>query len=408
MSSKHDFLIALKYQNDIPSAPCGPYLKNVGMYHDFETCVEYRTSTLEKGYVWQPHFGPDLGISLDLVDQDLLLSQDKEVQKLDQSDIRYLSSIAEKGRGKARQLDQSSKPWWLRNTTYMENNIFNQIPKARVDGLDAAQRRSKIRNKKDPFSKEGIVESFELVRDTVEDIRRKGKVKRVMEVLPLAPWIDGSPIDPISFLGKKHSLVRFDEDPQLLSNKTASLPTKAKEEPDENDGKKVKRMRIDRGIITNLRQPDKAVEFKKALLPEVSLVAPLADDEPSNDKEAEDSQVESAKTNKESAGKEDTPDQDDSLEGTLYDWVIDYRMEVLGSDVKDSFVFLMNNELNGEFSSADDTSSSSDRGNGSSSTGDASEDQHTVHFFPLRARIDLRKIPYEDAKPHECYVLPQE
>ena len=37
---------------------------------------EYKISTLEKSFIWQPNFGLDMGINLDLVDQESILVQE--------------------------------------------------------------------------------------------------------------------------------------------------------------------------------------------------------------------------------------------------------------------------------------------------------------------------------------------
>jgi len=139
-----EFIIKLKFANNLPNAPSGPFLKSIpyvnnGSYSSLydNKFPEYRTSTLEKGYTWQPHFGPDLGIQLDLVDQDSILETDH--QTVDQSDLKYLTGSVDSGRAKLAQLDQS-KPLWLRNTTYMENNLF-QRGKDQSNGAKGMQAR---------------------------------------------------------------------------------------------------------------------------------------------------------------------------------------------------------------------------------------------------------------------------
>lgn len=67
--SKSDFICLPQFHNNLPNAPCGPYLKNIELLNPYSDFSLYKTSSLEKNHIWQPHFGPDLGLRLDLVDQ---------------------------------------------------------------------------------------------------------------------------------------------------------------------------------------------------------------------------------------------------------------------------------------------------------------------------------------------------
>jgi len=53
----------------------------------------YQISSLEKSCIWQPHYGPELGLKLDLVDQESILPTDTNNAKnvIDVNEIRYLT-----------------------------------------------------------------------------------------------------------------------------------------------------------------------------------------------------------------------------------------------------------------------------------------------------------------------------
>ena len=353
-----EFLISLKYHNNLPNAPSGPFLKNINILQSLDEFPEFRTSTLEKGYVWQPHFGLDLGVKLDLVDQDAILFQEKNnaAPILDQSDLKYLTSTVEKNRGKTKQIDQSSKPWWLRNTTYMENNLYNV---GRVKAIAAesakeisAKKKDNIDYDVDMLSTSYINDSFDLTARTVARLVAENAKRKVLRDLPVVP-MESADLSVPAFLGKNHSLVRFDEDPVVLATEEGYSSSSSTTAP-------AKRRRVDVGVITNLRQAVKSEHTRNAAL-EVSLVSPLV-------------QTTSAETsNGNGNGKE-----------VRFGWVKDYRMDIQQSKVNDSFLFVYS--VGGESSSGNDDS---------------------VQYFPIGSRIDMKKMNPEDSLPHECIVVPE-
>lgn len=346
---KDDFLISLKFQNNLPNAPSGPFLKNISILQSFEEFPEFRTSTLEKGYVWQPHFGLDMGIKLDLVDQEAILAQDKGLQ-LDQSDLKYLTGTVEKGRGKAKQIDQSSKPWWLRNTTYMENNLYNvgRVKAVAAEAKrEASAKRQDIDYDVDMFSAEFINDSFDLVSKTIEGLIAKNANGKLMRDMPLVPL--GADMDSLV-----HSLVRFDEDPTVLNNGSS-----ASEEgySSSSSMSSSKRRKVDRGLITNLRKTVKSEELKHEVS-EVSLVSPLV---PAVLK------------------------SEHAADAVVYSWVKDYRLD--SQFIQDSFLFVY-----------------SDNSNSDSNCANHSSGAEAVQYFPVRSRVDMKKMNPEDSLPHDCIV----
>lgn len=76
----------------------------------------YHQSSLEKNYVWKPHF-PEAGVQLDPWDKEsLLVPEDENLRGDARNDRKYLAE--EDGR-KTTSKD-IERPWWLRNTTYLE------------------------------------------------------------------------------------------------------------------------------------------------------------------------------------------------------------------------------------------------------------------------------------------------
>jgi hypothetical protein len=109
--SDSDFIFQLKYSNTLPEVPSGPYFKDMPPIRKLEEYGKYSVSSLERSYIWQPHFGPEAGVRLDLQDQDSVLVTSKE--EPDHLDLRYLpASVTGKGH------ESENRPLWLRNTVY--------------------------------------------------------------------------------------------------------------------------------------------------------------------------------------------------------------------------------------------------------------------------------------------------
>lgn len=116
--TQSDFICQPKYSNNLPEVPTGPYFKDAKAFRNFEDFATYNFSSLERSYVWHPHFGPEVGIKLELVDQESILHYEKPGSAIDQADLRYLTSA-----GVGKSFKPEDKPFWLRNTTYLENTI---------------------------------------------------------------------------------------------------------------------------------------------------------------------------------------------------------------------------------------------------------------------------------------------
>jgi hypothetical protein len=348
-----EFIIKLKFANNLPNAPSGPFLKaipyiNNGSYSSLfdNKFPEYRTSTLEKGYTWQPHFGPDLGIHLDLVDQDAMLATSSENGSLtvDQSDLKYLTGSVDSGRGKLAQLDQQSKPLWLRNTTYMENNLF-QRGKDQSKGIQARSSALSLQ-KKEMLSTEFIDDSFSLVQVTITNLISKATKLKVHRIMPLLPC-DAAIRHPDASINdvNSHSFVLFDEDPSLSIH---------------NQNNHAKRRKISDGIITNARKVQSKDGAKAQPDIDVSLVSAGVEEE--EKKQGDDTRA---------------------LDGSWveYQWVRDYRMEMHTNEHKDCFVFVYNK--------SDDSSNNSSL---------------NMEYYPIDSRIEMKRLNPEESLPHDALV----
>lgn len=296
-----NFNVKFHYRTSLPSPPCGPYFHNVDILRSLdEGLPEYRTSTLEKSFVWQPHFGPDMGIKLDLVDQESIVIPDRPAP-LDPSEMKYLNgSNTDKSKGKLKSFDQESKPWWLRNTTYLENNPFN---KGKVAEDDLVQRGMAAKSRlvdqtKDLFGVDLVDDSFSKVEATVQRLIAEKKNAHLLWGAPFIPQASADRAEG----SRKRQLVRFDEDPKLI---TKAVPHGADAGVDQ-----VKRFKVDHGLITNERAVIRHDDTVLASTVDVSLVAPDADSVNGH--------------------------------GSRYHWVKDYRMELQDAGSTDCFLLVVN------------------------------------------------------------------
>ena len=147
-----DYLWHMKYRNDLPEIPvgnahsiqfntihsasaflpfklihafplcAGPFLVEIPkLLHPLEHYGTYYQSSIEKNYVWRPHF-PEAGIQVDLWDKEsLIVPQDAALRgSLDMRDLKYIQEGQEGSGGRKAASKDIERPWWLRNTTYLE------------------------------------------------------------------------------------------------------------------------------------------------------------------------------------------------------------------------------------------------------------------------------------------------
>lgn len=194
------FLCSLQYQNTLPSVPSGPFFKQISPVYSFTQYATFQVSSLEKSYVWQPHFGPDAGIKLDLVDQESILLDSSTLANEADKKIFSAQQTAHKNKNHRAEL---VLPAWLRESPNLDTTIYRDEKKLKEE--PAAK---KTRVSDDPYSVEQVGQSFTAVIKTLQQLEQKSGPARKLE------WsVD---IVPAGSLLEELSIVRFDEDIEAL------------------------------------------------------------------------------------------------------------------------------------------------------------------------------------------------
>lgn len=241
------FVCLPRFRNDLPDTPIGPFFRNFQPLHSFQDFAKFTISSLEKNYIWKPHFDPDTGLKLDLVDQEAVLINHPPNQKppLDPIDHRIINNQNLTSKGPL--FDQENKPWWLRSTTYLENNLF----KSKM----VKQEQRKVEHKEfllEPFKVDYIRQSFEEVKHAQVD--KKKKIEFSMPIFPSNHHQIGIT-----------SQVRFFESYETLVQNEQN-----EEDHDESNSSESTRKRFKRSILTNIRHlpvvPNKVDQLSASLL----------------------------------------------------------------------------------------------------------------------------------------------
>ena len=377
-----DFICLPQFHNSLPNAPSGPYLKNIELSHRYQDFSQYKTSSLEKNYVWQPHFGPDLGLRLDLVDQEAILNpvSIRNEDIIDASEMRLLKGDApERGRGKLRSLEGGEKPWWLRNTTYLENNLYSSV--VQTSNTDFKRKRvgaafvSGI---------ETFVSSFDKVEVNVRRLAKEAKEKFNTNVewsIPVLPSVD---------LSNYFALARFDEDPDTRASRP-KVESEDDSQPLENEAV--------HALLANIRQSNPDEEntktsmtafFTSLVLPSDEKIVPpdsvpiaIADGvEGDANASAEDTETAQAATDSTTA----VTDTAYNPNSVPYKWVKNYSMDV-NTKQDDSFILTIEMPVNGAASA----SASSSAGN-----------EGSVSYHLVRSKLTLKKVT--DSDEHQAFV----
>lgn len=285
------FAINLQFQNSLPPS-YGHGLYSKVDFNDFnpEDAQVYgrRTSSLEKKHLWEANADPFCGMRPNLVDQDRLLRYSTD--PLDSSDAKLLHSQKQStttlGNNGARGVTDDQKPYWLRNTTYLENNPFNKYSNNNEEEAFEAHRETRKRQAvEDIFDKELVVQSFTKCEEVIKNEQGPKKKRKVVSVFPIVPD---------SLLGSVSTvLVRFDED---LSSNLRSAP-----EAEHH------------AMVVNVREPPSRELTKKAGLFHATVVIPTAT-------EGADRDVSSS---------------------TSHRWFRDFRMEMQDVNLDDSFLLVV-------------------------------------------------------------------
>lgn len=381
----NDFICIPQFHNTIPSAPSGPYLKNLDQQNRYQDFAVYKTSSLEKNYIWQPHFGPDLGLRLDLVDQEAILNpiSIRNEDAIDASEMRLLKGDApDRGRGKLRSLEGGEKPWWLRNTTYLENNLYSSV----VQTSNNDFKRPRV-GEVFVSGIETFISSFDSVEVNVKKLAREAREK-------LGTQIEWSiPILPSEDVSNYFVLARFDEDPDTTLNRP---PVEVEVEGEETSPTFNEAMY---GILANIKQRNPDEENTKTsmtsfytsfVLPSddkyVPLVSPVEGAAVSANESGEEKDALTATENNESESSAPKTEDDVKPSGTminsnsmLYKWMKNFSMDV---NTKQDDSFILTIDVPSGAASASASSEKVTRG--------------SVSYHPVRSKLLLKKVTNSD------------
>lgn len=291
-----DFPMELTFRNTVPPPPHGPYFKNMEILSSLNEIPDYRTSTLEKNYIWQPHVGADLGIQLCFVDQDSIADKDKDkIPPVDPLDKAFLEADGKSKKSRVKDDDPMSQPWYFRQTTYIANNPFTSKNMKKGEDIHAKNLKEKEKTLKqiNIFDEKFIEESFSTVEHTVVELQKKETKRKMVSCSVVLPE------DTERVLNR--AFIRFDEDPIdfAVQDGEKTLPNKC--------------YKPEYSLVTNSRAPEGASSNKVL---HCTLVAAVADKD-------EDS----------SANAEEITNH--------YKWVRDYTMEVQDTNLADCFIFAL-------------------------------------------------------------------
>lgn len=378
---KSDFVTHPEFLNTLPSVPCGPYFVNTTFAPSpFEKYATYKPSTLEKAYIWQPHL-VNAGVKLDLVDSESVLIPSK-VPPLHPLDAKYLHLTDKTSvRNKKRRVSADEKPWWLRNTVYLENNLYNQRRPAMKEESSAATLTASLIKMRSPFATETILESFENVKNqdaylsSLKKFKPNAKDADIEWSIPILPDMLATLLTTTTADQRSVEIppipVRFDEEVDKLFSQKSAV-----------DGVKLDAYR---SILTNSRRSEKdALSISETAL-NISLVAPLVG---SSDNSAfSTSKPVKSSLNAELFGDDDDEDEEADKaeentirqEGIPYKWVSDFKMEI--SKVKANDEYLLRVVTSSE---------------------DGVEPK--AEYWPVKSRIELKRLPVEEWRVHEATV----
>ena len=386
----------IKYYNTLPSIPNGPYFipvlnndinnnenlnekelkqkqqKHGPLFTSMSEFGRYHMSSLEKNYLWKPDLGFDVGIGIDLVDSDRILGIingpiDKkwEINDIDQkylsvilnnSTLSTLSSSNQlqsqqgfvRGKRKVNTQTKNNNPWWLRNTTYYDNNLFSQTrQRGSFDNIKKLSVENHTNDKNyDLFSIEIINKSFELINNSENKLLKHYNNKTIEWSIDILP---NNNDNNESFNELSLSLLRYDEYPLNKSNNHKKHMIERTEHKENTGNVNESIDLMESSIITNIRElqtmkltKDKAFE-SSLVIPSNNIIDNTNIIENNNEK--------------------------------YYEWIKDYVVESqVTKTTQDSYLIVLkeNNELNNEL---------------------------TAFYNPIKTRLLMSKMSADESQP---------
>jgi hypothetical protein len=418
-----DFTVNFQFRNTLPNPMAGPFFQKMEML-TFLPHLEYKIPSLESKYLWKPVADPFVGIKVDFPDQDSFITKDKTQQPdlMDPADQKLLFSSKKMKRNVANPLKRASssdeKPFWLRDTTYLENNPFNRAQYSKDNDSSNLQRKKHLAALKvadaaaaenphcqNPYSIAAIEASFIALQTTLAAMRdgshpsctisastnssslsssqnggKKRKVVGIYPIVPLSSYPSSSSTVPTTTPSKAQEqeysnlksveLIRYDEDIHQL--------TVLQEEDEMRATNKKRKYQVDHALILPHRHT-KQTEHTDHDPPfgsldnnntnnnanasnqyQCSVVAPLIKEE--------------IDPTEEGGGREGGGEEDDE---NAYHWVRDYRIDPADRTtyLEDSYVMCLSKETK------------------------------AVYFLPIEHRREMKKLAYEQSKPQNIQVV---
>ena len=240
LCSQSEFLLDLSYHNSLPAAPCGPFFKKIGVLHSSEEFSRYNFSSLEKSYIWQPHFGPDANTRLDLVDREAILVEGgyQIVAESFKREIKAYTSGSSSSGVDLRKRETRQKHWWLRETVYSENNIL----KNRSAGNDEGAKIKAVDDGFDPFSVEAIEKSFETIKQKVGSLDQD----QLEWSIPILP--------DLSLGANPYTFISFVENPDAFDSQHEPTASSSSSQSQDSSATSNVKKRPRQTIITNIRE----------------------------------------------------------------------------------------------------------------------------------------------------------
>jgi hypothetical protein len=185
-----DILTNMKFHNDLPPPPSGSFLKSVPLAENTNFFNYNKQSTLENNIIWQRHISPDMNIMSKTEDQDSLITD--PTNRLRTTEKYFVEGALDKTKQQQKH-ENVAAHWWLRETKYGENQLFQNRNKNKIE------KANDIQDVRDFTESTVINESFIEIEEFEDDDE--------------VEW--SQPILPDETFGEQQlSFTRFDEDPE--------------------------------------------------------------------------------------------------------------------------------------------------------------------------------------------------
>jgi len=204
-SSKSNFVCSLHFMNTLPEVPFEPKFLRMPMDNKY---FEYKTTSLERKYKYQPISDVDVGVNLDLIDYSVY-EIPKQVPELDPLDLDLVNAVVD------------SKVV-RRSTMSMKKDLLKK-----TSSVQKKKKKNKTRTIKEEISVDELIKQIESPDYLPEQIKKiedsfdenmnlefkhpTNTSLKPIEVLPIYPSED--------LWGNQYLEFVFDSDPVIIKNK---------------------------------------------------------------------------------------------------------------------------------------------------------------------------------------------